>query len=114
MFCYKDGKTFKLKKEEEDENEDKGDNNGPKTLQHLKSNSMNIKNIKSFDFDSDFQLNQKFFRKNIPFNLKGKKEKELEEIINIPNLIFVNDKLDTACGYTLKSVISLAEYSLYN
>lgn len=113
MFCYEEGKAFKSKgrnkQSDNNEQEDKKISFG-----ELRSNNLLIKNPKSFDFDSDFQLNQKFFRKNIPFALRGNKEKELLEKTGIQNLIFVNKKLDTACGFTLKSVISLAEHSLYN
>lgn len=124
MFCYEEGKAFKSKgrnkKSENTNNDDNDDNDddeqGGKKISfgELKSNNFLIKNPKSFDFESDFQLNQKFFRKNIPFALRGNKEKELLEKTGIQNLIFVNEKLDTACGFTLKSVISLAEHSLYN
>lgn len=115
MFCYNEGKTFKLKKDEEDnQKDDKKKNINKVSFNDLKNDCKLIKGIKSFDIDSNFQVNQKYFRKNIPFNLRGKKEKELQELTGIQNLIFVNKKLDTACGFTLKSVISLAEHAIYN
>ena len=57
---------------------------------------------------------EKFFRKNLPISLMGKKEEEIEKITNIKDVIFVNKTGNIACGYTLKSIIALAEYSIYN
>lgn len=57
---------------------------------------------------------KKFFRKKIPKDLMGKTEAQIKKIINVPDIIFVNNNGNIACGFTLKSIIALAEYSLYN
>lgn len=57
---------------------------------------------------------EKFFRKKIPMSLHGKTEKEVREHTGIKDVIFVNKGGTIACGFTLRSVLALAEYSLYN
>ena len=56
----------------------------------------------------------KYFRRKFDLKLKGLKETQLFEKTGIKDLIFVNEKRTIACGFTLKSVLTLAEHCLYN
>jgi uncharacterized UPF0160 family protein len=62
---------------------------------------------------SCWNMNAKMHRKKLPFDLAGKKEKEIFEVCGIENILMVNQGRTSALGKDLQSVLALAEYALY-
>lgn len=122
VFCYEDNKN---KDQTENQKEISKNKNPEERIKIYKNESINF-NVKTKKKKASNQsLNslatrlhqtnvEKFYRRKIPMNLHGKKHQEIEKLINITNIIFINSNGTIACGFTLKSLLALAEYSLYN
>ena len=127
VFCYDD----KEKKNEKNS----GESDEPQIKKKNPEERIKIYTMESIDFkvkkrkNKDDALNQsskslttglnqmkyeKFYRKKIPLSIHGKKDYEVEKISKVSDIIFVNRNGTIACGFTLKSVLALAEYSLFN
>lgn len=74
----------------------------------LMSLSVKLKQLKP-----EHDQKKKQYRKLLPLNLTCKKKKEIYEETGIPNIMFVSKSGHSAIGKNLTSILSLAEYSLY-
>ena len=123
MFCYDEEKSYSQKRESEITVDQSGlmvntetspnQIEIPESMGNFSKGKRSVGSPKSVDFNLNFKSPKKYYRKKLPYDLRGKKEKELEELTGIKNLLFVNKKRNFGCGYTLKSVVSLAELSIY-
>jgi hypothetical protein len=62
---------------------------------------------------SCWNMNTKTYRKKLPLDLLGKKEKYIFENCGIPNILMINKERTSALAKDLQSILALAEYSLY-
>jgi hypothetical protein len=126
VFCYNENPKDKKEEEEKvdvktEEKVVEKDVKKDKILTNQDTFKYKIKNktklnssLKGTELEMTKLKTQKFYRKKLPNILVGKNEIEIRKLINIPDIIFVNNQANIACGFTLRSVIALAEYSLYN
>ena len=62
---------------------------------------------------SCWNMNLKTYRKKLPLEFGGKKEKEIYESCGINGILMVNRERTSALTKNLESALSLAEFSLF-
>ena len=62
---------------------------------------------------SSWRMKKKQYRKMLPAEIAGKKGNDIAQVTGIEGIMFVNTERTSAMGKDLRSVLSLAEYSLF-
>ena len=62
---------------------------------------------------SSWNMNSKTYRKKLPIEFAGKKEKDIKEMFGIENILMVNRERTSALSNNLQSILGLAEYALF-
>lgn len=108
--------------EEIESDEEVQSNEEPGPDEHLKSTaestnkkrtglpeSMNLMRMKI----SCWNMNAKVYRKKLPLELAGKKERDIFETSGLEDILVVNRERTSALSKSLRSILTLAEYALF-
>lgn len=105
---------------EEIESDEEVDSNGSHefsestaaTTVQMKPSNADLTNLMRMKI-SCWNVNAKTYRKKLPLELAGKKEKEIFEACGLENVLVVNRERTFALSKNLQSILTLAEYALF-